>query len=156
MSNTILIEFRIGRNINGVPMYHGEWAEFIRAARTPLENLATELQARAIGKELKQWVEVHTGTGTWTNEETGETESEDSAVVTLYTNATAAELDGWQDTLYIDAGELAWDFDQDAVALVWQGVSTLVPNRMHEAIEEEAEMLEVLGTVVGSFLKLDI
>ena len=150
-NNTHIIEYRIGRNIDGAPMDDAQWAEFIRMTRDPLEGVALTLQ-RETTRKLKQWVEVHTGRGEWTDEETGETEPEESAVITLYTDADAQDLDGFQEELEYNAGELAWIFEQDAVALVWQGVSTLVPNRMAEAIADEDELNGVLSTVVSSFL----
>lgn len=120
---TQLIEFRFGRNINGTPMPLDRWTQFQAEARAILDGVATGLQAGL--EPFKQWTEVHTGTGTWTNED-GSIESEDSAVVTLYTSASTLYTFTLRDTLIDFAAELAADYEQDAVALVVDGESTLV------------------------------
>ena len=134
---TQLVEFRFGRNINGTPMSLDRWAQFQAEARAILDGVATGLQAGSL-EPLKQWTEVHTGTGTWVNED-GTVESEDSAVVTLYTNASTLCTFTLRDTLVDFAAELATDYEQDAVAVVYAGESTLVSAKAVNECDHEYE-----------------
>lgn len=134
-TQTHIIEYRIGRNIGSVPMDDRRWLAFQNDARAILLGIADGLNnprhdliaAGVAGVELlTQWTEVHRGIGTWTGDD-GLEQSEESAVVTLYTSALELELFTLRDLLVELAGELAARFEQDAIALVWQGQSTLVP-----------------------------
>jgi hypothetical protein len=80
-------------------------------------------EARRSAVELTQWVELHTGVGTWVNDD-GTAESEESAVATLFTTAADAHLNAG--LLHDFAAEFAAEFDQDAVAVVVRGASALV------------------------------
>lgn len=121
MSNTItLTELRLGRNVRGVPMADDRWSSFVGQARCVLDGIATAEQNLTVRK-LQQWTEVHRGIGTWTDDD-GIEQSEESAVVTLYSDS---DLDGVLDLLLEFAAELAADFEQDAVAVIFGGLSYL-------------------------------
>lgn len=118
MSNIQLIEYRIGRNVNGTPMAQPLWNSFVAECVGTLEGVATGLQADTIS-ELTQWTEVHiSDAGRFDGE------LEESAVVTLYTDA---DVDLSVHAVLVDfAAEAARRYHQVAVALVWEGRSTLV------------------------------
>jgi hypothetical protein len=130
-------ELRIGRNINGTPMRSKDWKQFQADALAVLEQFAQDIEAD------ESWTEVHFGTGTWTNA-AGVTESEDSAVVTLYwsehgllsADRTQFELDQLESAV----AKLADRYLQDAVALV-HGRSNLVAGqqRYKQALENLLE-----------------
>jgi len=123
-----ITEYRIGRNVRGVPMSDATWTQFQNEAVANLE------QAAVAGNADESWVEIHHGTGTWTNEETGVTETEESAVVTLYSTAkepenfalTACDKMDLLDAAIAGAEDLAQRFEQDAVALILGGHSNLI------------------------------
>jgi hypothetical protein len=123
-----LVEFRLGRNVKspntGVVEPMDGWDEFIGEAVAHLEGVADGLQSSTV-RVLKQWVEVHTGAGSW------EGVPEESAVVTLYTDGDLVDL---EPVLFDFAAEMAWRWGQDAVAVVVGGVSTLVPALVDEEI----------------------
>jgi hypothetical protein len=121
---TSIIEYRIGRNVGTTPMSEMQWSDYIEQARAILDGAAAGLQ-RETANRLTQWTEVHTGMGTWTDED-GTEVREESAVVTLYTDSDTLD-EPLHDLLVELAGDLAARFEQDAVALVFGGVSTLVP-----------------------------
>lgn len=115
------VEYRFGRNVKGVPMDSERWADFLTHARVTLEGVARGAQNCTVTK-LNQWVETHIGGGTWVND-AGETEYEESAVVTLYSDCVdfdpSHEDFGLTVELLLEiASELASDFDQEAIALV--------------------------------------
>ncbi len=114
-----ITELRIGRNIDGTPMDADQWAEFVAAAREAAEEFGRDIEADEF------WVETHFSDAGQYNGQT-----EESAVVTVYWTPhglTTAEFDQWAvDELVRKAGELAWEFDQETVAVVHGGRSTLV------------------------------
>jgi len=112
-----ITEFRFGRNVGARPVGDDRWAEFQGAAVAAAKATAEFL------KVSDCWVETHLGTGTWTDANTGETVTEDSAVVTLYWVGELTLIA--RDCFVADAQWLADRFNQDAVAVV-HGTSTLV------------------------------
>lgn len=119
-----IIEIRIGKNVNGAPMVDDRWASFVDQARAVLDGIAAGL-AQGRLTPLSSRTEVHRGIGTWTDAD-GVEQFESSAVVSLYLDAPLFEFSTARDTLMEFAAELAAEFEQDAVAVVWQGESTLV------------------------------
>jgi len=119
---TTLTELRIGRNINGVPMSDARWESFVGHCRAILDGLAVGEQNLTV-RRLTQWIEVHRGIGTWTDDN-GIEQSEESAVVTLYSDGEHGD-EATIDLLMDLASQLAADFEQDAVAVVVGGVSYL-------------------------------
>ena len=119
-----LIEIRIGRNIGDTPMTNKDWDRFQADAVAALEFFAQTVEAD------ESWTEVHIGTGTYTDE-SGVTVVEESAVVTLYwsehglNNVEALTALALLQLNY-DAFVLATEHQQDAVAVVAGGRSTLV------------------------------
>ena len=116
MTTTHLTELRFGRNIKGTPMGSDDWAVFQQSARGILEAYGTRVAGAS-------WVEVHTGTGTWTDED-GTVVVEESAVATLYSEGplfgpAVSEL------FELVAGHAAI-FEQDAIAVVLGGTSHLI------------------------------
>lgn len=130
------VEYRMGRNVKGVPMSDALWAEFVAEAREYLEAAAEFYKAQmadVYGLEGIAWVETHFGRGEWDGV------VEESAVVTLYTDTDVAEFAGhladldlpnaptYEDIMF--QGEyLAREFEQDAVGVVF-GHSTLAEGR---------------------------
>jgi hypothetical protein len=112
-----ITELRFGRNIKGVPMDGATWRKFQKFARRDLETVGQHSGDAS-------WVEVHTGTGTWVNED-GVRESEESAVATLYVKNGALTA-GDIELLKRSAATLALAFRQDAVAVVAHGTSYLL------------------------------
>jgi hypothetical protein len=111
----VLVEFRFGRNIDGVAMDDDRWETFIAEAHDYLEQLAAAVQSES-DRELQQWIEVHRGNGSWSGV------SEESAIVTLYTNGVPTELA--HQRLIPVAQAFAGEYQQDAVALVVGDVQT--------------------------------
>lgn len=126
------IEFRFGRNVNGVPMDSERWASFLTTAGVTLEGVAAGAQ-NVTRDQLTQWVETHIGGGTWVND-AGETEYEESAVVTLYSESFLFDPSHPDFHLTLDmltefASELAQEFEQEAVAVVY-GKSALATQKV--------------------------
>jgi len=114
-----ITELRIGRNIGNTPMSVVDWTNFVKAARTVVEGFGRDIEADEF------WVETHFSDAGRYNGQT-----EESAVVTVYWTPhglTTAEFDQWAvDELVRKAGILAYLFEQDTVAVVHGGRSTLV------------------------------
>ena len=114
-----ITELRIGRNINGKPMDAVSWTGFVKTARKFVEDFGRDIEAD------EYWVETHLSDA---GQYKGETE--ESAVLTVYWTPhglTTAEFDQWAvDELVRKAGLLAALFEQEAVAVVHGGRSTLV------------------------------
>lgn len=114
-----ITELRIGRNIDGTPMEAGRWAQFVIDARQAVAEFAENIEADEF------WVESHLSNAGQYNGQT-----EDSAVVTVYWTPhglTTAEFDQWAiDRLAARAAELADQYEQETVAVVNGGRSTLV------------------------------
>ena len=126
------IEFRFGRNVNGMPMDVFRWEQFRNRAVDTLKGVAAGAQ-NVTRNQLTQRVEVHTGTGSWENFE-GEIEFEDSAVVTLYSESFFFDPSHPDFHLTLDmltefASELAQEFEQEAVAVVY-GKSALATQKV--------------------------
>lgn len=119
-----IIELRIGRNVGSVPMPAQRWQQFVDHSVAVLEGVAEGLNRGRV-EPLSSRTEVHRGTGTWTDAN-GVTVSEESAVVSLYLDASLLEFCDAREVLVELVGELASEFQQDAIAVVWQGTSTLV------------------------------
>jgi hypothetical protein len=125
MERVTIIEFRIGRNIGTVPMEQDRWDRCVREAVSILEGVAAGVAVRRVVEPLVCWTEVHRGAGTWRADD-GSVVREESAVVSLYVEADLLELAGVREVLVDFAAELAGEFGQEAVALVWQGEAELV------------------------------
>jgi hypothetical protein len=119
-----ITELRLGRNVGTQSMGLTRWSEFQADAIAALEFFAGTLEAD------EYWTEVHIGTGTYTDE-SGVTVVEESAVVTLYWSEHGLNdvdalariaLDGLEN----DAAIYATRYNQDAIAVVHGGRSTLV------------------------------
>jgi hypothetical protein len=123
-----LYELRIGRNNGpkhpdaGTPMAQPVWDAFVTAAVGAMLELARTLctTAGADPDTVTAWVEVHT-----TDRGHYDGQVEESAVVTLY---HAVDAGGHATpVLRHAAGALAHRFMQDTVAVVVEGLGTLVP-----------------------------
>ena len=119
MTTYNLTEVRIGRNIKNEPMAKGRWVRFQDDIVASLRFFAGTVEADEF------WTEVHHGSGTWDGVE------EESAVVTLYwsehglNDADALVRIALAD-LENDASIFATRYEQDAIAVVHGGRSTLV------------------------------
>jgi hypothetical protein len=108
----------IGRNIGNEPMSQTEWNNFIDQTTNALK--AFETQVYGLGDT---WTELHLGQGSWNGI------TEDSAKITLFyqepkSSFTNDEQEA-EDDLRKTLGDLAYRFEQDAVALNF-GHSVLV------------------------------
>lgn len=110
-----LVEVRFGRNIGGAPMPARRWSAF-KKAHTDFFTWASKSLPEGYA-----WVELHQGKGSWGGG------GEESAVATLYLTPAVSYL---APGIAADAIKLAkvtaTRYEQDAVAVVFEGKSVLV------------------------------